>query len=148
MFKKGSMVYWSSQAAGSLKTKEGVVAEVVPPGKKPSMIDPKLCGEGRASESYVVKCGSKYYWPLVSKLISDEKPSGPSAEPKGEKKMTSKMEDMRKKKVEMEKARGGLKGVSFSLPEKVHSVYSDKATKLGISASAFMRMTLIQNVEV
>lgn len=66
-FKIGSGVRWKSQAGGYAKEKIGIVVEVVP-----AKALPKNKGGGwgspRGHESYVVKVGSKLYWPIVKNL--------------------------------------------------------------------------------
>lgn len=72
-FQVGQQVKWTSQATGSWKEKVGDVVEVVPAGARPKPERfPSLyaggCGFGRYHESYVVRVGKKYYWPIASKL--------------------------------------------------------------------------------
>lgn len=66
-FKVGDPVQWKSQAGGYIKSKAGIVAEVVPP-----MASPRNKGDGwgspRNHESYVVKVGTKLYWPVARNL--------------------------------------------------------------------------------
>jgi hypothetical protein len=64
-FVLGDKVAWTSQAAGSWRYKMGTVVEVVPPGAYPSV---RGCGMPRDHESYVIKVGSRKYWPRVSLL--------------------------------------------------------------------------------
>ena len=73
------MVAWTSQAAGVSKDKVGRVVVVVPDGgnaigalqnhlgRKPPqyVLDWGMCREG---VSYVVKVGSRYYWPKAEYL--------------------------------------------------------------------------------
>jgi hypothetical protein len=71
--KVGDKVRWSSQAGGYTKSKEGVVAQVVPAGSLPDRSFTHLhrvggIGMARKAESYVVKVGNKPYWPLANKL--------------------------------------------------------------------------------
>lgn len=73
-FKQGDEVEWTSQAAGSAKTKRGVVVEVVPAGKRPQTDQFRL-NAVRNYESYVVKANTKgtkkangLFWPYPSKL--------------------------------------------------------------------------------
>ena len=72
--KAGSVVTWSSQAAGSYKTKTGTIIEVVPAGKEP--LHHEACSV-RREVSYVVRVDeplkrggtrSRTYWPLVTAL--------------------------------------------------------------------------------
>lgn len=81
-FQIGDKVQWSSQAAGHIKVKEGIVARIVPAGVDPRrmvrgtelehmsfMFD----GTARNHQSYFVvvtgvKGGKKLYWPKVSAL--------------------------------------------------------------------------------
>lgn len=77
-FKVGDFVQWSSQAAGSWKTKAGEVAAVIPPGGgKADLMRFGLSNfnSTREHESYVVhvktptgKGAGTYYWPVVSGL--------------------------------------------------------------------------------
>lgn len=75
-FKKGDRVRWSSQAGGVEKTKEGEVVYVLGEGKNIGRSVPvEMFPHGtalysaRRHESYVVKVGSKFYWPLVKYLV-------------------------------------------------------------------------------
>jgi hypothetical protein len=67
-------VRWTSQAQGFAKTKVGVIVEVVPSGQLPdhdkflSLYRGSGVGAPRNHTSYVVKVGSKIYWPRASKL--------------------------------------------------------------------------------
>lgn len=69
MFTTNQKVTWASQAGGHLKVKQGEVIAVVEPGQLPTALGFKV-GEGMARKmvSYVVKVGSKLYWPRVSAL--------------------------------------------------------------------------------
>lgn len=73
-FRLGQTVRWQSQAHGSHKVKTGEVVEVVPEGSRPDRARfPTLykhsgCGSARHGPSYVVKVGSKIYWPRVNSL--------------------------------------------------------------------------------
>lgn len=88
-FKKGQKVYWTSQAAGSSKTKHGTIVAVVPGGTDPRRVVHELpaklknkltegsfygYGTGRDHDSYLVavegKTKTQLYWPLVSKLLA------------------------------------------------------------------------------
>jgi hypothetical protein len=80
-FKTGDQVTWTSQAAGSSKTKTGEVVEVVAKGSRPnrdmflSLYRSNGVGFSRNHESYVVmvknkKFGVKFYWPMVKNLRS------------------------------------------------------------------------------
>jgi hypothetical protein len=71
---EGCVVEWTSQAGGNTKTKRGPIVGVIPAGEAP---DRELfaqlhrgsgCGMPRDHVSYVVKIGSKLYWPRVSAL--------------------------------------------------------------------------------
>jgi hypothetical protein len=71
---EGTVVEWTSQAGGNTKIKRGPIVGVVPAGEAP---DRELfaqlhrgpgCGMPRDHVSYVVKIGSKLYWPRVSAL--------------------------------------------------------------------------------
>lgn len=70
--KLGQTVAWRSQAAGSWRDKQGAIVEVVPAGAQPSKMPG--AGWGRQRESYVVKVGSRLYWPHVGalKLVATE----------------------------------------------------------------------------
>ena len=69
--KKGDIVTWSSQSKAHRTVKTGQIIEVVLPGNQPK----KYCPNGgpmgcpRNHRSYVVKVGSKTYWPLVRHLV-------------------------------------------------------------------------------
>lgn len=81
-FKVGDKVQWSSQAAGHTKTKEGIVARIVPVGTEPwkiingSELEPmsrQFDGTSRNHESCLVvvtgpRGGKNLYWPRVSSL--------------------------------------------------------------------------------
>jgi hypothetical protein len=78
-FELGDKVYWTSQAGGNTKRKEGVVVEVLSLGRIPdNQRFHKLlqgCGSGRNHQSYVVEVMAgaknnipKHYWPVVSCL--------------------------------------------------------------------------------
>jgi hypothetical protein len=70
----GSVVRWKSQAKGVWKTKTGEVVEVVAPERYPdrkrfeSLYRSSGIGLCRDHETYVVKVGSKYYWPRTAAL--------------------------------------------------------------------------------
>jgi hypothetical protein len=74
MFKEGDKVQWTSQANGGVKTKTGVVVQVVEPGKRPdrnrfpALYRDSGVGFGRDHESYVVRVDNKIYWPRVKDL--------------------------------------------------------------------------------
>lgn len=65
VFKVGDTVQWTSQSAGTWKTKRGVIEMVVPAGKRPSL---RGAGLPRNHGSYVARVGGRSCWPLVSKL--------------------------------------------------------------------------------
>ena len=73
-FRIGDGVQWTSQANGSTRTKQGVVAEVVPAAHKPDRVrfsrlyKHSGCGCARDHESYVVMVGNKPYWPRANVL--------------------------------------------------------------------------------
>jgi hypothetical protein len=74
-FAVGDQVTWSSQAgAAYAKRKTGVVAELVPPGKRPdakrfpSLYRGAICGLGRPELSYIVRVGNRIYWPRTKHL--------------------------------------------------------------------------------
>lgn len=77
-FKVGNQVTWSSQSGGSHKEKIGFVVQVVEPGQYPdrerfaSLYRGSGVGLFRDHVSYVVKVGSKIYWPRANQL----KPAG------------------------------------------------------------------------
>ncbi len=77
--KIGDVVKWSSQAGGYMKSKQGVIVEVVPNLQSPKTKMSGVSGLSRRHESYVVHVGSalgkkNYYWPVVSglKLVPQE----------------------------------------------------------------------------
>jgi len=85
-FKIGDKVEWASQAAGTWKTKSGVIAEIVGIGSKPSReMWPQLhkgwgCGFPRKHISYVVLVGKRPYWPLANKLkLAETQPAAENA---------------------------------------------------------------------
>lgn len=71
---EGDRVSWQSQSQGYHKVKEGVIVAVIPAGCRPSdVVFPSLYkgagpGYGRDHESYVVKVGSRFYWPRAKAL--------------------------------------------------------------------------------
>lgn len=73
-FKIGDQVEWVSTSNGSTKRKEGKVAEVLLPGKRPDQdqfrsLHKHTLGSGtRKHVSYVVLAGNTAYWPVVDKL--------------------------------------------------------------------------------
>ena len=81
----GARVRWRSQAAGSWKTKEGVVVAVVEAGQHPSQVlaaNDYIDGWvdagclSRKERSYLVRVGKRrqLYWPRVSALeVVEEK---------------------------------------------------------------------------
>ena len=74
--KMGDKVFWVSSSAGTTKRKEGEIVEVIPAKKDPQMGkkygSKSKHGGGwpRNHESYIVKVGNYYYWPVVSLLKS------------------------------------------------------------------------------
>ena len=74
IFSIGEQVVWSSQAQGHSKQKSGEVVAYVPPNERPCHVSfPDLyksagVGWGRSIESYVVRVGTKHYWPITKKL--------------------------------------------------------------------------------
>jgi hypothetical protein len=74
MFKINDIVTWTSQANGCWKQKVGIVAQVVAAGQLPdrdqfrTLYTGAGVGMARGHESYVVKVGSRIYWPRVSAL--------------------------------------------------------------------------------
>lgn len=72
MFRVGTLVTWTSQAAGIVRTKKGTIVEIVPRGKRPTRVD--SAGMGRNHESYVVRASPdggktwRRYWPKVKLL--------------------------------------------------------------------------------
>lgn len=75
-FKHGDYVTWTSEAAGTVRTKLGIISEVLPAGVRPNRAD---SGMQRDHESYLVRASvidgsaaqlrrSTTYWPRVSKL--------------------------------------------------------------------------------
>ena len=69
----GSTVQWTSQSAGTVRAKRGMVIEVVPAGVRP---DVRGAGMARDHESYVVQVGGRRYWPRVN-LLTDVTPRRP-----------------------------------------------------------------------
>ena len=81
-FQVGNKVQWSSQAAGHIKVKEGIVARIVPVdvvpqnminGSELEHISRQFDGMARNHESYLVvvtgpKGGKNLYWPRVSSI--------------------------------------------------------------------------------
>ncbi|MFK4705658.1 hypothetical protein ABIC83_002497 [Roseateles asaccharophilus] len=74
-FNLGQAVAWTSQSAGYVKEKSGVIEQVVPAGSKPDQVRfPSLykgagVGAARDHESYVVRVkGKGVYWPRVNQL--------------------------------------------------------------------------------
>lgn len=76
-FEVGDKVVWTSQAAGSWRTKTGTVVAVVPAFHYPPRVQPPLidAGGSRDHTSYVVhvptpsgKGAGKHYWPRVHNL--------------------------------------------------------------------------------
>jgi len=61
----GDRVTWTSQSAGTVKTKTGEVVRVLQPGERPGW---KNQGASRDHVSYVVRVGRRLYWPRVSQL--------------------------------------------------------------------------------
>jgi len=78
----GDTVKWRSQSQGRWTEKVGKVTHVVPPGKYPPVripgtCDPwngQMCSLTRKQVSYVVRVGSKNYWPRVSALVRADQP--------------------------------------------------------------------------
>ena len=76
----GQHVAWTSQSAGTVKHKSGVVIAVVPAGEHPSRYLPRHCrlaggggfGSPRNHESYIVDVAGVAYWPRVSQLVCCE----------------------------------------------------------------------------
>lgn len=73
--KKGDKVYWTSQSQGSATRKEGEIVGVVPAGERPQKHTWPTFWRGdygpgfaRDHETYIVKVGSKLYWPRASAL--------------------------------------------------------------------------------
>lgn len=70
----GDRVRWTSQAGGYAKTKEGAIIAVVPAHSNPRRHVPKdepsakEFGLSRNHESYIVKVGTRLYWPRVKGL--------------------------------------------------------------------------------
>ena len=81
--KLGDKVYWTSQAQGFTKRKEGVIVAVVPMNQDPKDYVPqdaggvffqlKFPGGFRDHESYLIRVGKKrtLYWPLAKNLHMD-----------------------------------------------------------------------------
>lgn len=72
--KVGAKVKWVSQSGGFSKVKEGVIAQILKAKEMPSReLFPTLykhsgVGGSRDHESYVVKVGSRPYWPRANHL--------------------------------------------------------------------------------
>lgn len=70
----GEKVRWTSSAGGHTKTKEGIVAEVVPAGAMPDrerflhLYRSVGVGVARDHESVVVMVGTRPYWPRAHQL--------------------------------------------------------------------------------
>lgn len=62
----GDIVTWSSQAAGTMKTKRGVVVEVVKAGRFPA--SPAAYYGTRKHQWYVVEVDGERYYPIANKL--------------------------------------------------------------------------------
>lgn len=78
-FKIGDMVTWESQANGTMKVKQGIIAEIVFAGEKPNREEfpflYRLNGLGqmpRKQTSYVVMVKNKPYYPLTKNLTKGE----------------------------------------------------------------------------
>jgi len=67
-FKVGQRVQWRTRAGGPLHL--GTVIEVVPRGLYPGREHTTLAIHGyyRETETYVVQCGERVYWPRVGNL--------------------------------------------------------------------------------
>ena len=80
----GNEVTWTSSSSGFTKKKLGIVVLVIPKDTSASNVVAREFGEApkyvknwggaRGHESYVIKAGSKLYWPLVSRLRWGEMP--------------------------------------------------------------------------
>lgn len=77
--KLGATVEWTSQSGGFTKTKQGMVAQIVPAGSYPDrdrfshLYKSAGVGMRRNHESYVVMVGNRPYWPRANQLeISEE----------------------------------------------------------------------------
>lgn len=73
-FEVGDIVRWESQSQASTTEKIGEVVDVLPVGARPPKeLYPSFWrgagpGIGRNHKSYIVKVGSRYYWPRVPQL--------------------------------------------------------------------------------
>lgn len=67
-FERGDLVTWTSQSAGSVKTKTGIVMDVIPAGSNRVKDCIPNCGIPRNHVSYLVSVSGKLYWPLVKLL--------------------------------------------------------------------------------
>lgn len=76
-FRFGDTVTWESQANAGYTVKVGEVCGIVNAGEKPSrVLYPQLYRPSRSiayvmprnHESYIIKVGSKYYWPRAKYL--------------------------------------------------------------------------------
>lgn len=88
-FQLGDEVTWTSQAAGTLRTKTGKIVEVVRTGDRPTRM--RNTGIDRRHESYVIEVPgktprqkTKLYWPRVSQLTLVVKPADDPEPPKAE----------------------------------------------------------------
>lgn len=69
-FQVGDRVRWTSQSAGVVRSKEGVVERVLAPGERPEKLSKApMPGNARDHQSYVVRvAGRGLYWPRASLL--------------------------------------------------------------------------------
>jgi hypothetical protein len=67
-FKIDDVVEWVSQSAGVAKKKRGKVVRILGAGDRPDGV--RNPGLPRDHVSYIVKVGSRRYWPRVSQLRS------------------------------------------------------------------------------
>jgi hypothetical protein len=67
-FKVGQRVQWRSRSDGAMH--QGAIVEVVPRGMYPGREHTTLVLHGyyRETETYVVQCGERAYWPRVGNL--------------------------------------------------------------------------------
>ena len=90
-FNGGDTVEWTSQSAGTIKTKRGEIWAVVPAGTDPRALIPPGAAESggfgsiggclssRPHESYLVDVGGVLYWPRVCQVRKVEPPPGEAA---------------------------------------------------------------------
>jgi hypothetical protein len=66
----GSKVQWTSGPMAKRVTKVGEIIHIVPAGQQPPEGMVRDPGDGRATDSFVVKAGNRNYWPHVNSLTA------------------------------------------------------------------------------